>query len=129
MEQPQYLIDSNSVIDFLSKKLPERGIIFMNNVIDDLPNISVITKIEVLGFDAQPKDSALLNDFVGDSNVIELTKSIVDKCIELRRKNKTKLPDAIIAATALELGLTLITRNIGDFKNIPNLKSINPWDL
>jgi predicted nucleic acid-binding protein len=81
MEQPQYLIDSNSVIDFLSKKLPEKGIVFMNNV------------------------------------------------IELRKKNKTKLPDAIIAATALELGLTLITRNIGDFKNIPNLKSINPWDL
>jgi hypothetical protein len=53
----------------------------------------------------------------------------VAKCNVLRKKKKTKLPDAIIAATALELGLTLITRNIGDFKNIPNLKSINPWDL
>jgi len=42
----QYLIDSNAVIDYLSGKIPEKGMLFMNQVINDIPNISVITKIE-----------------------------------------------------------------------------------
>jgi len=39
-----------------------------------------------------------------------------------------KLPDAIIAATALVYDLTLVTRNVADFKNIDRLKLVNPWD-
>ncbi|MEK6615315.1 MAG: hypothetical protein AABZ32_04270 [Bacteroidota bacterium] len=45
MEQPQYLIDSNAVIDYLGKKLPASGMDFMNVVVDAVPNVSVITKI------------------------------------------------------------------------------------
>lgn len=52
MEQPQYLIDTNVGIDYLGKKLPLSGMNFMNGIIDDVPNVSVITKIEVLGFNA-----------------------------------------------------------------------------
>ncbi|WP_198675460.1 PIN domain-containing protein [Pleomorphovibrio marinus] len=37
-----------------------------------------------------------------------------------------KLPDEIIAATALTYDLTLLTRNIGDFKKIEGLKVTNP---
>jgi predicted nucleic acid-binding protein len=36
--------------------------------------------------------------------------------------------DVIIAATALIEGFTLVTRNIDDFKNIPNLMLLNPWE-
>ena len=50
MEQPQYLIDTNVVIDYLGLKLPVSGINFMNTIIDNIPNVSVVTKIEVLGF-------------------------------------------------------------------------------
>ena len=52
MEQPQYLIDTNAVIDYLGQKLPDSGMAFMNSVVDAIPVISVITKIEVLGFKA-----------------------------------------------------------------------------
>ena len=38
-----------------------------------------------------------------------------------------KLPDAIIAATALVYDLTLISRNVSDFKNIEGLKVLNPF--
>jgi hypothetical protein len=48
MEQPQYLIDSNAVIDYLGNKLPLRGMDFMNDVVDAIPNFSVVTKIEGL---------------------------------------------------------------------------------
>jgi len=53
MEEPQYLIDTNSVIDYLGKKLPAVGMNFMNNVINGVPNVSVIAKIELLSFNAQ----------------------------------------------------------------------------
>jgi toxin FitB len=38
-----------------------------------------------------------------------------------------KLGDAIIAATALEHGVPLVTRNVDDFKHIPGLQVINPF--
>ena len=39
-----------------------------------------------------------------------------------------KLPDAIIAATAINHNLILITRNVADFKKITRLKVLNPYD-
>jgi predicted nucleic acid-binding protein len=129
MEQPQYLIDTNVVIDYLGQKIPLSGMDFMNNIIDNIPNVSVITKIEVLGFNAPEEHYQLLTDFMNDATVIELTNKVVDATIEIRKNYKTKLPDAVIAATALVYDLTIISRNVSDFKNIQNLKVINPHSL
>lgn len=38
-----------------------------------------------------------------------------------------KLGDAIIAATAVEYGVPLVTRNVDDFKHISSLRIINPF--
>lgn len=129
MERSQYLIDTNTIIDYLGQKLPPSGMEFMNPVIDNIPVVSVISKIEVLGFNTSDKYSQILSNFMNDATVLDLTGSVVDVCIELRKKNKTKLPDAIIAATAVVYDLVLITRNITDFKNIQGLKVINPHSL
>ena len=129
MEQPQYLIDTNAVIDYLGKKLPSIGMDFMNHIIDAAPTISVITKIEVLGFNAPDEYSQLLINFMNDATVLDLTGTIVDASIEIRKKNKTPLPDAIIAATALVYDLILISRNTSDFNNIQGLKVIDPHRL
>jgi hypothetical protein len=56
MEKQQYLIDTNAVIDYLGNKLPDSGMEFMNKVIDGTPNVSIITKIEVLGFNSPEED-------------------------------------------------------------------------
>ena len=61
--------------------------------------------------------------------VFELTEEVADLCIGLRKKYKSKLPDAIIAATALAAKATLITRNTSDFKNIKGLNFIDPYSL
>jgi len=50
----QYLIDSNAAIDYLKGSLPASGMKFMDGVINDIPNVSVITQIEVLGFSTTP---------------------------------------------------------------------------
>ena len=60
--------------------------------------------------------------------VIELEQPIKYKTADIRKKHKIKLPDAIIAATSIVYDLTLVSRNISDFKTIEGLKLINPWD-
>lgn len=128
MEQSQYLIDTNAVIDYLGKKLPASGMDFMNSIIDAVPNVSVVTKIEVLGFNAPDEHHRLLANFMNDAAILDLTNEVVDICIDIRKKHKTKLPDAIIAATALTHDLTLLTRNVADFINIDGLNLINPHE-
>jgi predicted nucleic acid-binding protein len=59
----------------------------------------------------------------------EREDDIVEKTIEVRRLYKLKLPDAIIAATALIYEFALISWNTKDFKNIPELEVINPYEL
>jgi len=51
----------------------------------------------------------------------------VKRTISIRKQFKIKLPDAIIAATSMYYNITLITRNIDDFKRINNLQTLNPW--
>jgi predicted nucleic acid-binding protein len=68
-----------------------------------------------------------MENFVGLAQVIPLDEKITIRTIDLRRKyKKLKLGDAIIAATAMEHSLTVMTRNIDDFKNIAGLQLLNP---
>lgn len=70
----------------------------------------------------------MLNDFISDSVIFELEQSIKLKTVELRRAYAIKLPDAIIAATALTADLTLISNDRG-FSKISSLKLLNPFKV
>ena len=129
MAESYYLIDSNAVIDYLSNRLPKSGMSFMNDVVDKAANVSVITKMEVLGFQVPEDDYNVLSEFMDDALVLFLTDEIVDICIDIRKREKIKLPDAIIAATALAYDLDLITRNISDFKKVAALATVDPHHL
>lgn len=124
-----YLIDSNAIIDFLAGKYPLAGKTFMNSVVNKTPVLSVISKIEILGFSSTAEVESLLKNFVASSYIIPLTDSIVEKTIELRKNMKIKLPDAIIAATCITSDVILITHNIKDFMNIPDLEIIDPHTI
>jgi len=73
------------------------------------------------------KDSEVLKNFINDALVIELEQPIKLKTADIRKAHRIKLPDAIIAATALVYDLTLLSRNLSDFGGISGLKIINPW--
>ena len=122
----KYLLDSNAVIDYLSGKFPASSKHFMDGIVNDVPKLSVITKIEVLGYNAPPSDYRLLVDFMEASVILDLTEPVVNLTIELRKQGKIKLPDAIIAATALVHGLELISRNSVDFNSIKGLTVVDP---
>lgn len=83
----------------------------------------------MLGFNTTDHQYQILTDFMNDAIVFELTGEVADICISLRKKYKSKLPDAIIAATALAARATLITRNTSDFINIKGLNVIDPYSL
>jgi predicted nucleic acid-binding protein len=101
----------------------------MNDIINEIPAISVITKIKVLGFKTTSEASQLLKSFIQDSLVIGLSEEIVDKTIEIRKIYKTKIPDAIIAATSLATDSVILTRNLKDFQIIKGVECINPHTL
>jgi predicted nucleic acid-binding protein len=125
-----YLFDTNTVIYYLQQQFPTRAMNFIDNLLTNaIPSLSVITEIELLCWKtATPQDIKLLQEFINDSVVIELEKTIKLKTIEIRKQHKIKLPDAIIAATALTYHIPLITRNIIDFKDIAGIILQNPWD-
>jgi len=124
-----YLIDTNVIANFTSVKFSEKAMDFLANVIDETPNISVITKIEALSWrSAIIQEEANVKSFVNYSNIIALSDMIVDECIVIRRNVRMKTPDAIIAATAIVNDFTLLTSD-ADFNRIPNLRILNPFDL
>ena len=125
-----YLLDTNTVIYFLQQQFSPEAALFVDELlITSKPCFSVITEIELLCWKtASDEDINLIRSFINDSTVIELERSIKYNTVDIRKIHNIKLPDAIIAATALVYNLTLITRNVSDFKNIIGLKLKNPWN-
>jgi len=119
----KYLIDTNVLIDAQMNRLPRKGLDFLAKTINEDFIISFITLIEYLGYKNVSKSS---QDFISLADVIEIDKQIIQTCISLRKNYKIKLPDAIIAATALSRKLTLVTNNEKDFIQISNLILVNP---
>lgn len=126
-----YLLDTYTVIDYFSELFPEPGMAFMDKVVDHSIHLSIISKIEMLGYQMTEGEESFtfMSDFVKESYLYGLSNSVVEKCISIRKKHKIKLPDAIIAATALAHDLTLITRNTTDFEKIAALEVLNPHEL
>jgi len=120
----EYLIDTNVILDFMGRKLPANSEYFISGIIDDRINISAINKIELLGFSFVEQ---VLIDLVDFAVLYHIDDEIIDKTIELRKKYKIKLPDAIIAATAVVHNLTLISHNFRDFQQITELNFINSY--
>ena len=126
----RYLLDSNTVIDYIGDLYSVKAKQWLNRFIDEEINVSVITKIEVLSFDPDKDDNySILVDFFEASRILKLTDEIVRKTILIRQKKKITLPDAVIAATALVNGLVLVSNNTKDFKNITDLETVNPMDI
>ena len=126
----RYLLDSNTVIDYIARLHPDKGRQWLNPIIDEEINVSVITQIEVLSFDPGKDDNyPVLVDFFETASIFDLTGDVVRKTIYIRQKQKIKLPDAVIAATALCNGFTLVSRNTKDFKCINGLNVVDPYSL
>lgn len=124
-----YLVDSNVLIDYVAERFKSSQLKALDLIFDDALRISIITKIEILGYNGEPEEEARMIEFLSSADIIALTDIIVDRTILLRKSVKIKTPDAIIASTALVNDFTLITNNTTDFKRITGLKIFNPYEL
>ena len=117
------LLDSNIII-YLSKR--EVPLSFLDQF--DEHYISVITYMEVLGYQFRdPKEEEFIREMIEVFRILFIDQKIADMAIDIRRKRRIKLPDAIIAATAKVLNLYLVTRNIDDFEKV-DIQIANPFD-
>lgn len=72
--------------------------------------ISSINRIEVLGFKKlAPNDEQNLNRLLDEFQILPITREIENRTIDIRKRHKIKLPDAVVLATVLEHHLTLLT--------------------
>jgi len=113
-----YLIDTNTVIYYFNGLTDDESI---HSILADSFKVSIITKIEFLGwgqFAADLELHAKAREFISHAMIFDLNGLIAEQAILLRQQFKVKTPDAIIAATALVNGLTVVTNNTSDFSRL-----------
>lgn len=119
MGREEYLIDTNTTIQYIAESLPNKALSFLDKLIDDRFYISVVNKIELLGFNGISENEELkFKEFINAAFILDLEREIVENTIDLRKSYKIKLPDAIIASSAIVNDLTLLSRNTKDFDKI-----------
>jgi predicted nucleic acid-binding protein len=127
MSTTEYLIDTNILI------YHTEGSEVVSNIIREALarkgfNVSVLTKIEFLGWEKHsPEGFEKCSRLIKLSNVYLIDDDIAEKTIELKRRVKIKVADAVIAATALVNNFKLVTRNVDDYKAVKELEIFNPF--
>jgi len=125
----RYLIDTNVWIDALSGKLAASAFLKFS-VQASWAGYSAITRLELLGYPGLKYEEGLkINELLNAFTEIAVDSNIIDKAIFIRKGIRIKVPDAIIAATALEKNCSLVTRNVEDFKGIIDLDVIDPHTI
>lgn len=71
-------------------------------------------------------EEQVVRAFLQEFRLVEICSPVMELSVEIRRMRKMKLPDAIIAASAIQNDLILVTRNIKDFKGTA-VKALDPF--
>jgi tRNA(fMet)-specific endonuclease VapC len=126
-----YLIDSDWIIDHL-KQVPEATSL-LDTLVGDGLFISIITYMEAFQGtlrDPRPSETATrLQELLLIAPILDFDVAVAQRCARIResvrggrvRANR-RAHDLMIAATAIEHDLTLVTRNVGDFNDVPGLQ-------
>lgn len=117
MNGNKLLLDTNAILYVLSGD--ETLASFLNG--KEL-FISVITELELLSFkDITQKETKAIITFISELKIENISEEIKKKTIQIRRSTNLKLPDCIIAATAIVLNIPLITSD----KQLSSVKGLD----
>lgn len=84
--------------------------------------VSAVSEIEMLGwYKINNREISIINGLLKNCFIIELLPSIKDIAIKIKQKRKIKLPDSIVAATAIYLDVPLLTAD----KSITKIRELN----
>jgi len=107
-----YLLDTNFILGLLKAAPESLALIGQRQIEARQCAYSAITRMELLGFPGlTASEEALIQHKLGQLIHAPITPSVEDEVIRLRRTHNIKLPDAIIAASALTLGADLLTHD------------------
>lgn len=113
------LLDSNILLYFLDGDINVRKFFFDYN-----PVISFITELEILSSrDLSDNDKLNIKQLLSEITILTYSDRYKQTILNIRAAKKLKLPDAIIASTAITSGIPLATSDDG-FKNIKGLNVI-----
>ena len=125
----KYLIDTCAVIKYLDEIFPPEALSFMDNLVDEDSKVSFITKIELLVWNPpNPEDIKVRQEFLAGSEIQYIDDEIIERATQIRKETNIKLPDAVIAATAMVFDFVLLSDNDKDFMKVKSLglKYLNP---
>ncbi len=111
------LVDTDVFVDHLrgaSRMQPRRDRILY----------SVVTRCEL--FAGREAEEETVKRLLEPFEELPVDRPVAERAGRLRRAGGLRTPDALIAATALERRLVLVTRNTRDFKSAPGLKLRQP---
>jgi predicted nucleic acid-binding protein len=116
MNGSNYLIDTNILIYILQGDSRVRY--FAQS---ELLSISCVTEMEILGkYQISEIEKKIITRTLENCYIIDINHKIKQLAIQIKQNAKVKLPDAIIAATAMQYELPLVTADKG-FSRITNL--------
>lgn len=105
-----YLLDTNFILGILKSSPPVLFEISQRGILASECAYSAVTRMELLGFPGiTVSEETLIRQKLENFTYISLTPAIEDWVIQLRQTRKIKIPDAIIAATAIFYGIELLT--------------------
>jgi predicted nucleic acid-binding protein len=117
-----YTLDTNAIIYYL-KDDPVTVPILSDIFAGIAPvYVSAITEVELFGFPSlETVESERIEAILQTVAILSLDSRIARIAGTLRRTYGLKIPDSVIAATALFTNTTLLTRNSNDFKKVIDL--------
>jgi predicted nucleic acid-binding protein len=123
----RYLLDTNILIYYFNGEMESVVKDKVSTFLRESFQISVISKMEFLGFPFDLQERQKAAQLMEYALIRTLSDEIVQCMIDIRQEKRIKLPDAIIAATAMQYSAILVTRNTKDFKTLA-LDTYNPFD-
>lgn len=106
----KYLLDTNFILGILKSSPLLLAESSSRRLLSGECSYSAITRMELLGFHGiSREEESLIKQKLEHFTYLPLTRAIEDRVIDLRQSRRIKLPDAIIAATALCSGIELLT--------------------
>jgi predicted nucleic acid-binding protein len=122
LSQLAYTLDTNAILYYL--KDDSNAVSLLREIFaHDAPlYISAITELELFAYPKlSAQEEALIEELLRTVSVIPLDSHIARLASFIRRQYRLKVPDSVIAATAIYTGSTLATRNTRDFKRVTAL--------
>ena len=106
----KYLLDTNFVLGLLKATPEVIAIVTERDLLASHCAYSAVTRMELLGYPNMTSDEErLISDRLSKFTYLSISYEVEDLAIALRRTRKLKLPDALIAATAIHYSLELLT--------------------